>query len=520
MGLRLTLIGILSTVLVLSGVGMTGVFRYQLAQEAAAADRSGAQKDMERLLLALNQQIDELNVILGSWSNFTAFYEHAAKPTAVFRNDDLSIESLKTGHFDWLNLINAQGQIVEHSEVPLSDGTTPARAEFQNPAMATAVAEALQVVVQRGKGCAIMGDGNRLAIGCYQPLLTSDAKGPARGTVLIGRWISDDIVARVRSQTNLQFTFTLRAHAQAQPADLSRTTGSFLSASYSLIEGVDSIRVDSQVFGMQGRHIADLHLEWPRESLARMQTTLRLVTVAMAVLILITVLVLVLVCDRLLVRRLQGVRSDLGRILEHESWDGRVQTTRNDELTELARYINGMLDIIRSKISLVQEQALTDPLTGLSNRRRFDMRVQSTLAQLRRDGNSGALVLFDIDYFKRYNDIYGHPQGDAALVQFANCLREAARRPVDMPARLGGEEFAILMPLTDLNGARHCVERARAAMQALGLAHVGNEASGCVTFSAGLTMARADDTEESLYSRADAALYAAKNAGRNRLSVA
>jgi PleD family two-component response regulator len=193
------------------------------------------------------------------------------------------------------------------------------------------------------------------------------------------------------------------------------------------------------------------------------------------------------------VRRLEGVRRDLGRILENESWDGRVRTARNDELSELSVYINEMLDIIREKIALVKEQSLTDPLTSLSNRRHFDLQMDTALVQFRRDQSAGALVLFDIDYFKRYNDTYGHPQGDDVLVKFAQCMRQSAKRPMDVLARVGGEEFAILMPMTDSDGASHCAEQVRAAMQG------------------------PEDTAETLYSRADRALYAAKNSGRNKV---
>lgn len=516
MRLRQTLITIVSAVMVLAGLGMTGVFRHQLAQEAGAADRAGAQKDLERLLLALNLKITELDIVLGSWSNFTAFYEHAARPSRVFRADDLSIASIQAGHFDWINLIDANAKVVEHSEVPLPDGSRPVLEAYQNPALAELVATALQDMVLRQRGCAVLTNGARLAIGCYRPLLPSNGRGPARGTVFIGRWMSHDMLAEVRSQTGLHFKLTTRSAGHQEVGDTTRAHGGFTSDGLVIRDEPEHIYMETRIMGMHGRHIGNLQLDWPRESLRRTKSTLLLVTVAIAVLISITAIVLIVVCDWLLVRRLQAMRRDLGRILEHEGWDGRVRTRRNDELTDLSHYINNMLDIIRAKITQVQEQSLTDPLTGLANRRRFDVSLASTLAQFRRDGNVGALVLFDVDHFKRYNDAYGHPKGDEVLVKVAECLRQAARRPVDLPARLGGEEFAILMPLTDAQGAHVCAERARAAVQALAIAHSANGAYGCVTVSAGLTLMVPQDTAETLYSRADAALYAAKHAGRNR----
>lgn len=515
MRLRQSIIAILLSVLVLSGIGMTWVFRYQLEQQAAVADLTGAQKDMQRLLLALDQQIGELEVILGSWSNFTEFYKHAANPNAAFLKDDLSVESIQAGGFDWITRINAQGDVLDHREVPLADGSTPARTALYSPETAPSLKLAAVLMTKRIKGCALLTTSKRLAISCYAPLLPSDGSGDARGTVWMARWISPEMLMKVRAQTNLEFAFTLRPQSTKEPMEPSRATASFLSSDFQVAEAAHEIRVTSKVYGMQGRHIADVVLTWPRESLNHNRDTLQWVTLAMGGLIAITAVVLIFALDRLLIRRLSGIRSDLGRILEHETWDGRVSASRSDELTDLSHYINDMLDIIRREINAVKEQSLTDPLTRLANRRRFDMQLQTILSQMRRDGKTGALVLFDVDFFKRYNDIYGHPQGDKVLERFGECLRQVARRPIDLPVRLGGEEFAILMPLTEPEGARHCAQRACEAVQASAIAHSGNEAYGVVTVSAGLTMMQPDDTEETLYSRADAALYAAKHSGRN-----
>ncbi len=519
MRLRQSIIAVLVTVLVLSGIGMTLIFQYQLERQADAADHDGAQKDMERLLLAMNQQVRELEIILGSWSNFTSYYEHAAKPSAAFVADDLSVDSIEAGGFNWITRINAQGEVLEHSEVPLADGTTPTKEALFSPEMAPTLRAGAALMAKKVKGCAILTAGAHLGISCYAPLLPSDGKGEARGTVWIGRLISDDMLNKVRSQTNLAFALVPRQQGIEESPDPNRTNASFLSTDFRLFEEAARIKVSSKVYGMQGRHIADIVLDWPRESLQRSRDTLQWVVIAIGVLIATTAIALIFALDRLLIRRLASIRSDLGNILENESWDGRVVTNRSDELTDLSHYINNMLDIIRREMNVIKEQALTDPLTQLPNRRRFHVQLQGTLSQLHRDGKTGALVLFDIDFFKRYNDLYGHPQGDKVLVSFAECLRQVARRPVDLPVRLGGEEFAILMPLTELEGAIHCAQRACEAIKNLSIEHNGNEAFRVVTVSAGLTMIQSEDTEITLYSRADAALYAAKHSGRNQVYV-
>ena len=167
--------------------------------------------------------------------------------------------------------------------------------------------------------------------------------------------------------------------------------------------------------------------------------------------------------------------------------------------------------------------ATTDGLTGLANRREFDERLKSEWHRAARDGSALSLVLFDLDRFKAYNDGYGHRAGDDALLAVANAVRTHARRPADLAARYGGEELALLLPGTDLDGAAVLAGRVRQSVEALSIQHAGNAPFGTVTVSAGVAKA-ADPrsgrgTPDELVLRADESLYAAKAEGRNRVVV-
>lgn len=158
-----------------------------------------------------------------------------------------------------------------------------------------------------------------------------------------------------------------------------------------------------------------------------------------------------------------------------------------------------------------------DALTGIGNRRRFDYVLTQESARLARGGVPLALLMIDVDYFKTYNDHYGHPAGDECLRQVARLLQRHAKRPGDLVARYGGEEFVILLANTDRSGARMLAEEVRMALVALALPHPGNPA-GVVTVSIGLHAVDAGDQQvagDTLVEHADQALYAAKAAGRN-----
>jgi diguanylate cyclase (GGDEF)-like protein len=164
----------------------------------------------------------------------------------------------------------------------------------------------------------------------------------------------------------------------------------------------------------------------------------------------------------------------------------------------------------------VERQAVTDELTGLFNRRRFQEAMATEVERSKRFGQPVGLVLLDLDDFKAVNDTYGHQQGDLVLREVARVLRETSRE-IDEPARYGGEELAVVLPGTDLEGAYNLAERVRAGIEELALPLLDGEGALRVTASFGVATlpGSADDMRE-LVAAADEALYRAKRAGKNR----
>ncbi len=163
---------------------------------------------------------------------------------------------------------------------------------------------------------------------------------------------------------------------------------------------------------------------------------------------------------------------------------------------------------------------LTDDLTKIANRRHFDMHLSSEWKRARRSGDFICLVMADIDHFKDYNDSFGHIRGDECLIQVAQALTGAARRPSDLLARYGGEEFACILPETDLAGATEVAETMRRNVLELALPAY-KDSDKPVTISLGVAAARvaADIHEKELLRVADLQLYQAKYQGRNRVST-
>lgn len=170
---------------------------------------------------------------------------------------------------------------------------------------------------------------------------------------------------------------------------------------------------------------------------------------------------------------------------------------------------------------LMRLLAYHDSLTGLHNRRSFNRQFERLWRQAQRDGKPLALLLCDIDHFKAYNDCYGHQAGDAALQRVGMLIEQAARRPLDMGVRLGGEEFALLLFDIAADEARQRAEALRQSLEAAAIAHRGSDSAEVLTMSIGvacLTPGVQAELEQ-LYEQADRALYEAKAFGRNQVAA-
>jgi diguanylate cyclase (GGDEF)-like protein len=174
----------------------------------------------------------------------------------------------------------------------------------------------------------------------------------------------------------------------------------------------------------------------------------------------------------------------------------------------LARQLAATFKTCRLHAQVV-ELSLTDALTGLANRRYFDLFLKNEVSRSQRFGRSLTLILLDVDHFKDYNDTYGHPAGDAALQQVAACL-SADRRTVDIVARIGGDEFVIILPETDSRGALEVTRRIKARFEKI------SSFKRPLSLSIGLTSGVGIEAD-SMIAQADEALYESKREGRNQV---
>ncbi|CAM5336925.1 diguanylate cyclase [Sphingobium scionense] len=165
--------------------------------------------------------------------------------------------------------------------------------------------------------------------------------------------------------------------------------------------------------------------------------------------------------------------------------------------------------------------AVTDALTGLSNRRHMERSLQTESARLARTGEWLSVIMLDIDFFKQFNDTYGHPAGDRCIAMVGAALTRAVKRATDLPARYGGEEFACILPGADPQGAEMVAQEIRLQIQSLNIPHAQSQVSPFITVSIGVASARchADMAADLWMAEADRQLYASKQRGRDCITT-
>ncbi|MEF7615160.1 diguanylate cyclase [Aquincola sp. MAHUQ-54] len=219
----------------------------------------------------------------------------------------------------------------------------------------------------------------------------------------------------------------------------------------------------------------------------------------------------------LLARGVNQLQRSLSDYLARQREDERELAAHRDRLAELVQQRTEALQAANAQL---EAQSRCDPLTGLPNRRHFDEVKEAEFRRTQRSGQPLSLLLCDVDHFKHYNDSYGHAGGDDCLRRVGQVLQTCFSRAGELPARIGGEEFAVLLPGTDAEGAMAAAERLRQAVTAVAIVHEASNVAAHLTLSIGVAQFDPStmDRFDTLFQQADQALYLAKRRGRNQVA--
>ncbi len=501
--------------LVFMGVGSASVWHLQanLGPTFLRMEHDNALRSAERVVGGLDAQLSNLNTLTRDWAYWDDMYRYAQKPTVPFEVSNMGPEALKNVNLMGVLILSPTGKTIGFKGMNLSNGkvlTPHVLVPYQSQLLAPLSA------AQGVQTCGYARPEDVFILLCSNRISRSDGSGPAVGVVVMVRELSAATLKEVESQSKESFHLAaLGADTYAEswpfPGFIHLSPGQ-LGVRYS----ASSLTLDYPLRDLAGVPITLVRLPLPRNLVEEGQAVTQSTARTMVAIALVTGFFLLLGVHFWLVLPIARLKRDIRVIHNTQRWDGTVRKNRSDELGELAGEVNGLLCVIHSQVQALEYLSMTDSLTGLANRRHFDQRLHDEIQRVKRTAQPLSVVVLDIDFFKQYNDHYGHPAGDLALQTMAQVLLGCTRQ-VDLTARLGGEEFAVLLPNTSEQAALDIAEKILKALCAQNVPHARSRVSTVLTTSAGVaSLHPGPEAALMLVAHADQALYAAKAAGRNR----
>lgn len=473
----------------------------------AALEAREAVKDAGRVAEAFSAEVADLAKLTRDWAAWGETWDFVQGDNPGYAAENLTDESFVSLDIHVMALLDPEGRLVWSRAIDPATRREIVLPEFSLEAFAGPNPLAWSADTQGPYAGAVRKGFMSTAAGIMAyascPVLRNYEEGPVRGSLIEGRLLSGSLLARLRARTRVSFRLEALpaggTDSSGDAATISRA-GSQMRAAFALRDARDS-------------PLVRIVVERPIDIIAQGRTTLywslgSLLVVLAGILVALSVLLRRTVLEPIwrLTRMIVSIRTT-------GTFVARLGMSRSDEIGTLSSNFDAMLEQLSQKTNALREMAATDELTGIPNRRSILEVLGRESARARRYAEPLAVLMIDIDHFKEVNDSRGHAAGDAVLKGVASTLQSTVRDS-DFAGRYGGEEFLAILPHQDERGALIAAERIRC--------RIADTETGPdrlkVTVSIGVGAIGADGVEAML-SRADRAMYAAKAAGRNRVSV-
>lgn len=485
--------------------------------------------NLRRIVYALDREIVFLDRLCHDWAAWNDSYAYMQTQDEEFATSNLNTETLLANRFNLLVFIKPDGAIlwqygVDTERRPLvfpflTGDHLPQDHPFLNfPANA-----------QQKRRSGIIDTPFGALLFSSQEILHSDESGPGQGFLIMGRFLDEAILTTLKEQTRIPFSLLYPFPAESGRCGAIDQVTSYQpdQLGFLAFNNGQYIQSCASYLDVSGKPIFGIQYLFPRDITRKGLTSMGYAAALVIASGVIIVILLNLVLQHIILRPVQQLTEHAQRIEQNQDFSRRLNLDRNDEIGRLAHSLDTMVQTIdqrTSELQLANEQLIIltvqDGLTGIANRRMFDSYLTKEWRRGMREQLPLSLILLDVDFFKKYNDTYGHQQGDRALIAVAETLQHHIRRPGDLAARYGGEEFAIVLPSTPIDGALEIAERIRAGVQQLSLEHQSSEVAPHLSVSAGVVTTVPPQSSNNqginaLVEAADQGLYRAKQQGRN-----
>ncbi len=491
-----------------------------------------AGENLKRVFHAIDREIVHLNRLCGDWAVWDDAYAFMTKPTEHFVKSNLNPETLAANSLNLLAFCTPDGAVVWSRA---TDFTAKKTLSFQflaagaippgHPLLAVRSAE-----TSGKEASGVLDTEWGPLLFTTREILHSNGSGPGNGFLIMGRFLDAATQETLKEQTRIPFEIVYPFPRE------SADCGTLDRVGIPRTSKLDPFALTNEQFlntcaaymGASGAPLFGVRYLFPREITRKGVTSMGYAAALVIFSGVVILIILNAMLQHVILRPMQRLTEHAAQLEQEGDYSVRLNLTRRDEIGRLASSFDAMVQTINDRteqLQLANEQLIfltvQDGLTGIANRRMFDSYMRKEWRRAMREQTPLSVVMLDVDFFKGYNDAYGHQQGDRCLVAVATTLQQHVRRPADLAARYGGEEFVMVLPNTQAEGAMILAERVREAIQALKIEHRSSTVSPFVTVSIGVVTAVPgvglnEAGLDAFLEAADQGLYQAKRQGRNR----
>ena len=484
----------------------------QLLELQAQADR----KDLRRVLLAIDGKKLQLSTLAYQLAIDDRTYNFLQKPSLHSLERDTPDFTLNNLNVDIITLFDRDNRLVAQRIAPEQDSL------FRDGDLPITDLQPLLIDLHKVKeraplfnaGFALTDDGPILY--AVASVMRSDTSGASNGNLLLATGFDRELQHEIEESSQLKVSFS-----KPEAVDLNAP-----------IQSADRVYRDSSnqiswlIRNEKALPVLKLTLSLPPSNYDKQ---LQLPLQVSFLTNLFSFGLLLLIFRNVLIKPILAISAHLRRVRTAGDYTLRLNSIASNEIGDLGRNIDALVQHVQvqqeqlhAQTAEMQALSFQDGLTGLSNRRRFDQALVDNWARAQRTKTSLALIMFDVDYFKKYNDHYGHQLGDEALKRLSDIVRRVVVRQSDLAARYGGEEFAILLPETTESGAEQIASRLQREIHAAAIAHQHSPVDRLLTISIGIAalVPGTNNSSHDLVHNADVALYNSKARGRNCITLA
>ncbi len=502
--------------------------KYVIQRGFTKIENEDASNKFHQVSSVIKREVAHLDNLCHDWGAWDAMVGYVKKPSPEFIDESFDAGVLADNRVDFGQLLDVNGSVVWQQAVDFtSRKTLPFHGlpEKQYPSDHILVSHsASSLPLDKRSVSGVMVVNGKPAFISSRPILYNDNKGPVSGTIILGRYLSDECKEALGGLVGIRFEITTLADSRGTGLleQIEEAGGDFFVDR----EEPHFMHVYGLYYGLNNEPVFVVAIKIARTVMQEGWNSIKVVLIISAVasvVILVATLFGLIVFITRPISVLSSYVANLDRVSDYKS---SLDLNSSDEIKELANSFDKMVrKISLRKVELeydnraLKKLAEIDSLTQLANRRVFDQTIAREWSRIERAPAPLSLILCDVDYFKLYNDTYGHAAGDETLRNVASLLKMNVRRAADLVARYGGEEFAILLPGTPLGSAVAIAEKIRSSVEGFCIEHTASKKYGRITMSFGVAavVSISNASIEQLMDIADKALYQAKQDGRNKV---